>query len=182
MPAIHSRLAQVQVRRYPVIDPQLGQLERLLASAQCAQCQVQQLIVGHHIEGLAFDDQDRMLIAESGYRGGGNAKVSRIEDTMQGFDAAFLAVGAHIAKRAFIPAKDGSRILDAVQVLRPLRQDERRHPRSRRTPHMQFGRIYEEIKQRPLYVVRERVGLGAGKDATTSGNGSRAGAVSHIEA
>ena len=31
-----------------------------------------------------------------------------------GFDAAFLAVGAHIAKRAFIPAKDSPQILDAV--------------------------------------------------------------------
>ena len=31
-----------------------------------------------------------------------------------GFAAAFLAVGAHIAKRAFIPAKDSARILDAV--------------------------------------------------------------------
>ena len=37
-----------------------------------------------------------------------------------GFDAAFLAVGAHIAKRAFIPAKDSSRILDAVAVLRSM--------------------------------------------------------------
>lgn len=36
------------------------------------------------------------------------------------FQAAFLAVGAHIAKRAFIPAKDSSRILDAVSVLRSM--------------------------------------------------------------
>lgn len=35
-------------------------------------------------------------------------------------DAAFLAIGAHIAKRAFIPAKDSSRILDAVSVLRSM--------------------------------------------------------------
>ena len=49
-----------------------------------------------------------------------NHKVERIEDAMQGFDAAFLAVGAHIGKRAFIPAKDGSRILDAVSVLRSM--------------------------------------------------------------
>jgi len=47
-------------------------------------------------------------------------KVERIEDTMQGFDATFLAVGAHIAKRAFIPAKDSSHILDAVSVLRSM--------------------------------------------------------------
>ena len=37
-----------------------------------------------------------------------------------GYDAAFLAVGAHIAKRAFIPAKDSARILDAVAVLRSM--------------------------------------------------------------
>ena len=41
-----------------------------------------------------------------------------------GFDAAFLAVGAHIAKRAFIPAKDSSRILDAVAVLRSMEGEE----------------------------------------------------------
>jgi len=34
-----------------------------------------------------------------------------------GFDAAFLAVGAHIAKRAYIPAGEAARVLDAVQVL-----------------------------------------------------------------
>jgi glucose/arabinose dehydrogenase len=42
---------------------------------------------------VAFDDQGRMLIAESGYRGGGNAKVSRIEAdgrrTVLADDAAF---------------------------------------------------------------------------------------------
>ena len=41
-----------------------------------------------------------------------------------GFDAAFLAVGAHIAKRAFIPAKDSARILDAVAVLRSMEGEE----------------------------------------------------------
>jgi NADPH-dependent glutamate synthase beta subunit-like oxidoreductase len=51
-----------------------------------------------------------------------DTKVERIEDEMRlgGFDAAFLAVGAHIAKRAFIPAKDSSHILDAVSVLRSM--------------------------------------------------------------
>ena len=54
-----------------------------------------------------------------------NSKVARIEDAMQGFDAAFLAVGAHIGKRAFIPAKDGARILDAVSVLRSMEDGEK---------------------------------------------------------
>jgi len=51
-----------------------------------------------------------------------NAKVSNIGQAMAdgGFDAAFLAVGAHIAKRAYIPAKDSSHILDAVALLRSM--------------------------------------------------------------
>jgi len=56
-----------------------------------------------------------------------NAKVERITDAMEagGFDAAFLAVGAHIAKRAFIPAKDSSHILDAVAVLRSMEGEQK---------------------------------------------------------
>ncbi len=55
-----------------------------------------------------------------------NTKVDDIQATMRegGFDAAFLAVGAHVAKRAFIPAKDSSRILDAVSVLRSMEGEE----------------------------------------------------------
>jgi 2-oxoacid:acceptor oxidoreductase delta subunit (pyruvate/2-ketoisovalerate family) len=51
-----------------------------------------------------------------------DSKVADLAQTMRdgGFDAAFLAVGAHIAKRAFIPAKDGARILDAVSLLRSM--------------------------------------------------------------
>ena len=51
-----------------------------------------------------------------------NAKVERIEETIEGrgFDAAFLAVGAHIGKRAYIPAGEAARILDAVSVLRDM--------------------------------------------------------------
>lgn len=51
-----------------------------------------------------------------------NTKVTRILDTMgEGrFDAAFLAVGAHIGKRAFIPAGDAARIMDAVSLLRSM--------------------------------------------------------------
>jgi NADPH-dependent glutamate synthase beta subunit-like oxidoreductase len=50
------------------------------------------------------------------------AKVTSLAETMAegGFDAAFLAVGAHIAKRAYIPAKDSAHILDAVAVLRSM--------------------------------------------------------------
>jgi 2-oxoacid:acceptor oxidoreductase delta subunit (pyruvate/2-ketoisovalerate family) len=35
----------------------------------------------------------------------------------EGFDAVFLAVGAHIGKRAYIPAGDAAHILDAVSLL-----------------------------------------------------------------
>ena len=38
----------------------------------------------------------------------------------QEFDAAFLAVGAHVSKRAYIPAGDASKILDALGVLRSV--------------------------------------------------------------
>jgi NADPH-dependent glutamate synthase beta subunit-like oxidoreductase len=51
-----------------------------------------------------------------------HCKVADLAQTMRegGFDAAFLAVGAHIARRAYIPAKDSSHILDAVAVLRSM--------------------------------------------------------------
>jgi 2-oxoacid:acceptor oxidoreductase delta subunit (pyruvate/2-ketoisovalerate family) len=51
-----------------------------------------------------------------------NSKVDSILDTMREgkFDAAFLAVGAHIAKRAYIPAGTSAKILDAVSVLRSM--------------------------------------------------------------
>jgi len=56
-----------------------------------------------------------------------NTKVDDLAAAMQqgGFDAAFLAVGAHIAKRAYIPAKDSSRILDAVAVLRSMEGEDK---------------------------------------------------------
>jgi 2-oxoacid:acceptor oxidoreductase delta subunit (pyruvate/2-ketoisovalerate family) len=37
-----------------------------------------------------------------------------------GFSAAFVAAGAHIGKRAYIPAGDSARIMDAVSVLRDM--------------------------------------------------------------
>ncbi len=51
-----------------------------------------------------------------------NAKVEDIEATLAegGYDAAFLAVGAHIAKRAYIPAGGAAKILDAVSLLRSM--------------------------------------------------------------
>ncbi len=56
-----------------------------------------------------------------------NTKVADLAQAMKetGCDAAFLAVGAHIAKRAYIPAKDSSRILDAVAVLRSMEGEDK---------------------------------------------------------
>ena len=42
-----------------------------------------------------------------------------------GFDAAFLAVGAHIGRRAYIPAGEAARILDAVSLLESMEGEER---------------------------------------------------------
>ena len=42
-----------------------------------------------------------------------------------GFDAAFLAVGAHIGKRAYIPAGTAAHVLDAVSMLHSLEEGER---------------------------------------------------------
>ncbi len=54
-------------------------------------------------------------------------KVSNIVETMQAgrFDAAFLAVGAHIGKRAYIPAGEAARIMDAVSVLRSMEGEDK---------------------------------------------------------
>jgi NADPH-dependent glutamate synthase beta subunit-like oxidoreductase len=56
-----------------------------------------------------------------------NTKVTNIEESMNegGFDAAFLAVGAHVSKRAYIPAGESAHILDALAVLRGMEEDEK---------------------------------------------------------
>ncbi len=49
-----------------------------------------------------------------------NRKVTNLKSEMQagGFDAVFAAVGAHIATQVDIPARDASKILDAVSFLK----------------------------------------------------------------
>ena len=51
-----------------------------------------------------------------------DSPVDNAADAMRdgGFDAVFLAVGAHLSRRAYIPAGDSARILDAVTVLRGM--------------------------------------------------------------
>jgi NADPH-dependent glutamate synthase beta subunit-like oxidoreductase len=55
------------------------------------------------------------------------AKVTNILKEMRDgrFDAAFLAVGAHIGKRAYIPAGEAAHILDAVALLRGMEGEDR---------------------------------------------------------
>ncbi|MCB0916634.1 MAG: NAD(P)-binding protein, partial [Actinobacteria bacterium] len=51
-----------------------------------------------------------------------NSRVDNVLDAKEsgGFDAVFLAVGAHIGKRAYIPAGESAHILDAVSMLRDM--------------------------------------------------------------
>jgi len=51
-----------------------------------------------------------------------NEKVDDLEAAMEGFDAAFVAVGAHLGKRAYIPAGSAARMLDAVALLRDMEE------------------------------------------------------------
>ena len=56
-----------------------------------------------------------------------NNKVDHIVETMQDgrFDAAFLAVGAHIGKRAYVPAGSAGKVLDAVSLLRSMEGEDK---------------------------------------------------------
>ncbi len=56
-----------------------------------------------------------------------NRKVENVLDSMRegAFDAAFLAIGAHIGRRAYVPAGEAERILDAVSLLEGLEEGER---------------------------------------------------------
>jgi 2-oxoacid:acceptor oxidoreductase delta subunit (pyruvate/2-ketoisovalerate family) len=56
-----------------------------------------------------------------------NCKVEHIEQSMKEgcFDAAFLAVGAHIGKRTYIPSGDATKIVDAVSVLRSMEGEDK---------------------------------------------------------
>jgi 2-oxoacid:acceptor oxidoreductase delta subunit (pyruvate/2-ketoisovalerate family) len=53
-------------------------------------------------------------------------RVTSIVDAMRegSFDAAFLAVGAHLGKRAYIPAGSAAKMLDAVALLRSMESEE----------------------------------------------------------
>jgi NADPH-dependent glutamate synthase beta subunit-like oxidoreductase len=56
-----------------------------------------------------------------------NTKVTNLPKAMREgrFDAVFLAVGAHIAKRAYIPAGSAAKMLDAISLLRGMEAGEK---------------------------------------------------------
>jgi len=58
------------------------------------------------------------LLAELNEAAGGHAGGEG------GFDAAFVAVGAHVGKRAYIPAGDSAKIMDAVSMLHSVEDGE----------------------------------------------------------
>jgi NADPH-dependent glutamate synthase beta subunit-like oxidoreductase len=66
-------------------------------------------------------------IEELGVRITGNHRVTDLDAERRegGFDAAFVAVGAHLSKRVDIPARDAGRIVDAVSFLRGVASGER---------------------------------------------------------
>ncbi len=65
-------------------------------------------------------DREIARIEDMGVRLVLNHKVGNVltEKEAGGFDAAFVAVGAHLSKRVDIPARDAGKILDAVSFLR----------------------------------------------------------------
>ena len=72
-------------------------------------------------------DAEMQRVVDMGVEVKLNTKVDNILETMQAgkFDAAFLAVGAHIGKRTNIPAGAVSKIVDAVSVLRSMEGEEK---------------------------------------------------------
>ncbi|GMV27328.1 MAG: hypothetical protein AMXMBFR58_33590 [Phycisphaerae bacterium] len=71
-------------------------------------------------------DAEVKRIADLGVTFCYNRKVEDLDALMKAerYDAVFLAVGAHLAKRAYIPAGDASKIMDALQLLRGVEAGE----------------------------------------------------------
>jgi NADPH-dependent glutamate synthase beta subunit-like oxidoreductase len=71
-------------------------------------------------------DAEIQRIADLGVEIRLNATVTNVLEAMEEgrFDAVFLAVGAHIGKRAYIPAGSAAHVLDAVSMLRSMEGEE----------------------------------------------------------
>jgi NADPH-dependent glutamate synthase beta subunit-like oxidoreductase len=67
---------------------------------------------------IELNTQVTDLLAELTEAAGGHGGAGGV------FDAAFVAVGAHIGKRAYIPAGDSARIMDAVSMLHSVEDGE----------------------------------------------------------
>ncbi|NNE64583.1 MAG: NAD(P)-binding protein [Gammaproteobacteria bacterium] len=67
-------------------------------------------------------DAEVQRIIDLGVKLNLNTRVDNIPETIEteGYDACFVAIGAHLANRVDIPAADASRVLDAVSVLRDM--------------------------------------------------------------
>jgi NADPH-dependent glutamate synthase beta subunit-like oxidoreductase len=59
------------------------------------------------------------------FKGGHRVEDLDLERREGGFDAVFVAVGAHLSKRVDIPARDAGRIVDALSFLRSVASGER---------------------------------------------------------
>jgi NADPH-dependent glutamate synthase beta subunit-like oxidoreductase len=72
-------------------------------------------------------DAEVQRILELGVELEMNRKVTNIEESMRegDFDAACLAVGAHIGKRAYVPAGEAAKIIDAVSMLESMEGEEK---------------------------------------------------------
>ncbi|MBE1495733.1 2-oxoacid:acceptor oxidoreductase delta subunit (pyruvate/2-ketoisovalerate family) [Amycolatopsis lexingtonensis] len=72
-------------------------------------------------------DAEIRRIADMGVTFEQNSRVTDVVAAKAdgGFDAVFLAVGAQVGKRAYIPAGDSARVLDAISVLHDLEAGER---------------------------------------------------------
>ncbi|QWW19669.1 NAD(P)-binding protein [Schaalia sp. 19OD2882] len=70
-------------------------------------------------------DAEVQRIADMGVTFEFNCKVEDVEAEAASWDAVFLAVGAHIGRRAYIPAAESARVMDAVSVLADVEAGEK---------------------------------------------------------
>lgn len=70
-------------------------------------------------------DAEIRRIEDMGVRFEFNSKVDNVEDVVDDYDAVFLAVGAQIGKRAYVPAGASAKVMDAISMLGDVAQGEK---------------------------------------------------------
>lgn len=70
-------------------------------------------------------DAEMKRITDMGVTVEVDSKVESLDVVAAEFDAVFLAVGAHIGKRAYIPAGASAKVMDAVEMLRDMETGEK---------------------------------------------------------